>query len=322
MQKFAKIATIAAVKTALDELGVTVRFNVITGRIDISGSKSGNPINILPVNIRDQLVKAGYRYTMRDIKDFLSIIADENRYNPVQDMLSKTVWDGQDRIDDLIHNIVRVTSEAEAVYIKRWLHQTIAMAFNSKGEYGADGLLILVGKPYIGKSYLVRKLACSSYRLILSRKNSLENPCAWIAEVIKFEAAVLTSASASGSSSASAASSLAAMKAFITAREDKYRQDYYRAISTKPRMASLCVTTNNQSLLSLLSNQSLLTRQADRRFWVVDANNMDTNRIKALDVTWVRQLWRQVYEELYLPNPQGFRRGSGQEEAKQQKQPK
>lgn len=207
MQKFAKIATIETVKTVLDKLGVTVRFNVITGRIDISGSKSHDPINILPVDVRDQLSKAGYKYSMRDIKDFLSIIAEENRYNPVQEMILNTVWDGQDRINSLIHDIVRVTSEAEeaveeakaveaeeakeeeaaeeaesveaveaveAVYIRCWLHQCVSMAFNSKGEYGADGVLVLVGKQGNGKTMLVSKLAVNYDWFIGGRLLSLK----------------------------------------------------------------------------------------------------------------------------------------------------
>ena len=38
----------------------------------------------------------------------------------------------------------------------------------------------------------------------------------------------------------------------------------------------------------------------------MDANNFDLDRIQALDEEWFKQLWKQVYEELYLPNPEGF----------------
>ncbi len=285
--------------------------NVITGRIDISGSKSHDPINILPVDVRDQLSKAGYKYSMRDIKDFLSIIAEENRYNPVQEMILNTVWDGQDRINSLIHDIVRVTSEAEeadeavvakavvakavvaveAVYIRCWLHQCVSMAFNSKGEYGADGVLVLVGKQGNGKTMLVSKLAVNydwfiGGRLLSLKKDNVDNvminTSRWITELCYVDN--LSSRE----------------KAFLTASSDNYRGSYISRGIRKPRVTSFCATLNEMPEAAKGENLS-------RRLWVIDTANMDTNRIKALDKEWVKQLWRQVYEELYLPNPQGFR---------------
>ena len=317
MQKFAKIATIETVKTVLDKLGVTVRFNVITGRIDISGSKSHDPINILPVDVRDQLSKAGYKYSMRDIKDFLSIIAEENRYNPVQEMILNTVWDGQDRINSLIHDIVRVTSEAEeaaeaeeeeakeaesveaveAVYIRCWLHQCVSMAFNSKGEYGADGVLVLVGKQGNGKTMLVSKLAVNydwfiGGRLLSLKKDNVDNvminTSRWITELCYVDN--LSSRE----------------KAFLTASSDTSRgSDISRGIR-KPRLTSFCATLNEMPEAAK-NAKTAKSEGLSRRLWVIDTANMDTNRIKALNKEWVKQLWRQVYEELYLPDPQGFR---------------
>ena len=319
MQKFAKIATIETVKTVLDKLGVTVRFNVITGRIDISGSKSHDPINILPVDVRDQLSKAGYKYSMRDIKDFLSIIADENRYNPVQEMILNTVWDGQDRINSLIHDIVRVTSEAEeaveaeeeeakeaesvesveaveaveAVYIRCWLHQCVSMAFNSKGEYGADGVLVLVGKQGNGKTMLVSKLAVNydwfiGGRLLSLKKDNVDNvminTSRWITELCYVDN--LSSRE----------------KAFLTASSD------ISCGIRKPRLTSFCATLNEMPEAAK-NAKTAKSEGLSRRLWVIDTANMDTNRIKALNKEWVKQLWRQVYEELYLPDPQGFRVG-------------
>ena len=43
-----------------------------------------------------------------------------------------------------------------------------------------------------------------------------------------------------------------------------------------------------------------------RRFWVVKPN-IDVERVLALDEVWMKQMWAQVYETLYMPDPQGFR---------------
>ena len=43
-----------------------------------------------------------------------------------------------------------------------------------------------------------------------------------------------------------------------------------------------------------------------RRFWVVKPN-IDVERVLALEEPWLCQMWTQVYETLYKPDPQGFR---------------
>ena len=40
---------------------------------------------------------------------------------------------------------------------------------------------------------------------------------------------------------------------------------------------------------------------------MIHPNHIDVERIKSLSADWLKQLWRQVYEQLYLPVPQGFR---------------
>ena len=221
----------------------------------------------------------------------LMTIAKENGYNPVQEMLDSIVWDGQDRITSLISNIIGVKTELEAVYIRRWLHQCLSMAFNSETEpYGAEGLLVLIGKPASGKTLLFSKLAINKELFLtgghVDDKNSV---LYWITELNDFDKFDI--------SKASKASNESTIQEFIKAHEDTCYSPYEAKNIVKARRTSFCAGINKTQSLPEFSEC----------FWVVDASNMDTNRIKALDEEWVKQLWRQVYEELYLPNPQGFR---------------
>ena len=305
MQKF---ASIEAVESALNEMGVKARLNVISGRIDVDGSINGtdysDDIKVKALAAHVQMHLAGSRY--EDVEDSIISIADENRYNPVQEMLDETTRDGEDRINGLVNDVFGVKTEQESKYIKSWLHQTVAMAFNGGTDiniannggnsdsnngghddqnlYGADGVLVLVGKQGCGKSRLISKLSvyskwaleARSFRL-RDKDNVIINTFHWITEL--YDVDNLTPAE----------------KAFITAATDTYHLPYKRALTTKPRRTSFCATLN------------VMPKQTDRRLWVVDANNFDLDRILSLDKAWVKQLWKQVYEELYLPNPQGFR---------------
>ena len=90
-----------------------------------------------------------------------------------------------------------------------------------------------------------------------------------------------------------------ALKAFLTAARDTYRMPYARAQIRKPRRTSFCATVNPKEFLN--------DETGSRRFWVIHPNGIDVERIRGLSADWLKQMWRQVYEQLYLPNPQGFR---------------
>lgn len=90
-----------------------------------------------------------------------------------------------------------------------------------------------------------------------------------------------------------------ALKAFLTAARDTYRMPYARAQIRKPRRTSFCATVNPKEFLN--------DETGSRRFWVIHPNGIDVERIRGLSADWLKQMWRQVYEQLYMPNPQGFR---------------
>ena len=90
-----------------------------------------------------------------------------------------------------------------------------------------------------------------------------------------------------------------ALKAFLTSSKDTYRQPYAKVAVNKPRRTSFCATVNPKEFLN--------DETGSRRYWVVQPESIDVERLKELDEAWFQQLWIQVYETLYLQNPQGFR---------------
>lgn len=348
MQKFATSATKADVKAALSKMGIIARRNLLNEEIDLKDCLNGDSlsngtlgsgtnstlhdlqryskqvrVNALAAKIHSQL-KGRISYDV--VKDSLMVIADENRYNPVQEMLLNTAWDGQDRISVLISDIIGVKTEQEAIYVRKWLHQTVAMAFNGDGVadnannadnadnaepsksyescepselyelYGADGVLVLVGEQGNGKTMLVSKLAVNDDWFIggrllsFNKDNVMINTSHWITELCYVD------------------NLSAREKAFLTASSEISRG------ITKPRLTSFCATLNEMPKVAkkevaktAKNAKTAKSEGLSRRLWVVDADNLDLEQVLKLDEDWAKQLWAQVYKELYLPNPQGFR---------------
>ena len=345
-----RMVTSDDVRDVLKKMGITVRLNVITGQVEITGmpnqySKFNAP-NTLPTLINDYFSKRGIRITRQLIDDSLVLIEDENRFNPVAEMLQSTKWDGVDRIgmlcsilgimssdnasgDKVVDNMVDKLVDAsgdkvvdasgdkvvdntvdkvvdntintfeigenshEAVFLVKWLHQCIAMALNDdNAPHGADGVLVLQAPQGTGKTFFCRTIAVypdwfsEGVSIDLDNKDSIiQGTGVWISELGELDSTLKREQSA--------------LKAFITSARDTYRQPYAKVAVSKPRRTSFCATVNPKEFLN--------DETGSRRYWVIQPENIDIDKLKSLDEEWLRQMWKQVYEVLYLPAPQGFR---------------
>lgn len=295
--KHKKLITSDDIKAALKSMGITVRLNVITGYVDITGmpkqySQSNAP-NTLPMLLTDYFLKRNIRISRQIIDDALVLIEDENRFNPVYDMLTATAWDGVDRIA-VLAEILHVSNQPDAIlYLNKWLHQCVAIALNNDIKpFGADGVLVLRAPQGMGKTFFFGTIAMKSdwfaegVTLDLDNKDSvIQATGKWITELGELDSTLKREQSA--------------LKAFLTASKDTYRQPYAKVAVNKPRRTSFCATVNPKEFLN--------DDTGSRRYWVIQPECIDVDRLKELDEEWLQQLWAQIYETLYLPNPQGFR---------------
>ena len=292
-----KPVTSEDVKAILHNLNIRVRLNDISGMVEIDGmppqySKTNAP-NVLPVILMDYIKAHKLKSTRQNIDDCLVLIMDENRFNPVKDMIDATVYDGRDRITEVKQILGIEDNERECTYLTKWLHQSVAMPLNDETEpYGADGVLVLQDEQGAGKTLFFSTLAVKSdffaegVSIDLNNKDTvIQSTGVWLAELGELDSTLKREQSA--------------LKAFLTARRDTYRIPYARAQIHKPRRTSFCATVNPKEFLN--------DETGSRRFWVIHPKHIDVERIKELSADWLKQLWRQVYEQLYLPDPQGFR---------------
>lgn len=292
-----KPVTSEDVKAILQAMNIRVRLNDISGMVEIDGMppqySRTNAANVLPVLLMDYIKEHGLKSTRQNIDDCLVAIMDENRFNPVRDMLEATQHDGRDRITEIRKMLGMGGDELECTFLTKWLHQCVAMALNDeKQPYGADGVLVLQDEQGAGKTLFCATLAvhpdlfAEGVSIDLNNKDTvIQSTGVWIAEMGELDSTLKREQSA--------------LKAFLTAARDTYRMPYARAQIRKPRRTSFCATVNPKEFLN--------DETGSRRFWVIHPNHIDVERIKSLSADWLKQLWRQVYEQLYLPDPQGFR---------------
>ena len=159
--KKAKRLSIDIVSTALQELGVSLRFNQLLKEAEIKGLpecySTENAVNVLPVYLGDYLRECGYKgITPQAIDGYLACIADMNRFNPVREYLEAGTWDGKDRFEE-VYRILGVTTYRYKTYILKWFIQCVALGLNDEEKpVGADGVLVLQGEQGIAKTSFFR----------------------------------------------------------------------------------------------------------------------------------------------------------------------
>ena len=292
-----KPVTSEDIKEILNRMNITVRLNVLSGMVEITGMppqySKANAANVLPVLLSDYMTTHGMKFTRQGLDDSLVLIEDENRFNPIADMLNTVRHDGTDRLAELAEIAGIAEDETACLYLRKWLHQSVAMALNDDTDpYGADGVLVIQNPQGAGKTLLFSKLAlyadwfAEGISIDLDKKDSvIQATGCWIAELGELDSTLKREQ--------------LSLKAFITSRTDTYRQPYARAATRKPRRTSFCATVNPTEFLN--------DETGSRRWWVIRPSRIDIDRLKGLSREWVCQLWAQVYSQLYLPNPQGFR---------------
>ena len=315
--------SIPIIEDYLAKSNITVQFDVIKKAMIVSGFEDNDPAlprgyaglsdndkrrqapALLPLVLTAILRRNHYTFSDKFLTDCLEQLAQMHKYNPVKAMLDTTTWDGQDRITALIKALKLDNSDIHGMAedwnkssyyctcLRKWLHQAIALALNDEGKRKADFVLTLQGKQGIGKTNFFRALAVypewfrEGATIDTRDKDTIIQATAvWICELGELDATLRKEQSD--------------LKGFLTRSEDTYRRPYARSEETTERRTCFCATVNPQEI-----NRDIT---GSRRFVYINVDGMDKQFIyQTMTPDWCSQLWRQVYEELYLRNPEGYR---------------
>ena len=305
----------------LNKNTITVQFDVIKKTMNVSGFEDNDPAlppeytslsdtdkrklapALLPLVISPIFRRNHFLFSEKFLTDCIEQIAAMHKYNPVKAMLDATTWDGQDRIKMLIEALGISyknngtaeewnTADYYSTCLRKWLHQTIALPLNDEGTYKPDFVLTLQGRQGIGKTNFFRALAIRPEWFregatidTRDKDTIIQATNVWICELGELDATLSKEQSD--------------LKSFLTRTHDTYRRPYARTEDTVERRTSFCATVNPQEI-----NRDIT---GSRRFVYINVDGMDKQFIfQTMTPEWVAQLWRQVYEKLYLPDPEGY----------------
>ena len=229
--------------------------------------------------------------TPQTVSGYLFSIADEHRYNPIQEMLASFCNSDPSHLERICE-ILGLRSDFERTLFRKWLMQTVAFAFASlEHPVSAEGVLVLQGKQGSGKTSFFRKLSVNpqwfseGVVVDLRNKDSVINAVSsWICELGEIDSTLKKEQSA--------------LKAFITRNVDRIRLPYAAAESEFPRTTSMCGTVNPE--------QFLKDPTGNRRYWTINADWIDKQALFSLTQEEIFNLWGYIYH-LYLLDKEGFR---------------
>lgn len=262
-----------------------IRYNTLARGIEVEGKA---PWDRLSKFWRDEDLSYLYGYVAKKYgvqfsKDkfcmALDIAVNNRKFNPLRDYLNGLpAWDGTPRVETLL---VDYLGAADNTYVRSVTRCTLIGAVSRVYHPGCkfDNVLVLDGKPGIGKSTLLRKLGGDYFSDSLSLTDTRDKTAAeklqgvWIMEI--------------GEMQGSRKADIEAIKSFISRQVDEYRAAYGRYVGKFPRTAIICGTTN--SVTGFLRDTT-----GNRRFWPVMVSGK--GRLSVFDMTEETraQIWAEA----------------------------
>lgn len=223
-----------------------IKFNLLTNKIDIVGpvhwEREGEALTDNDVNnIRLYLEQKYCLTSEKGIPRAISIIAHQNAYHPIKDLLNSLKWDGRHRIENILPKYLGVEkSEYATEAMKLFMLGAICRVFYPGCKF--DTMLCLIGGQGIGKSTLFRLMAIKDEWFSDDlKKLDDENVYRklqghWIIEFSE----MLATANAK---------SIEEIKSFISRQKEIYKIPYETHPQDRQRQCVFCGTTNNMDFL-------------------------------------------------------------------------
>lgn len=231
-----------------------------------------------------------YQFSPSKISLALSVIYERHSFHPVVDYLKSLVWDGQERLEEVL---IDYLGAEDSEYVRAVTRKTLVAAVSRVFQPGIkfDYLLTLVGKQGVYKSSLFDKLGrewfSDSFSTVQGKEAYEQIQGVWIVEM--GELAGLKKAD------------VESIKHYISKRVDRYRVAYGKRVENFPRQ---CIFIGSTNKLDFLRDPT-----GNRRFWPIDlTRGVPVKHVfEDLSADEVNQIWAEAvkcykgYEPLYLP---------------------
>ena len=266
--------------------GDKLRLNEMTGKPEFKRNGSWREwTDAEESRMRSYFESTYSMYSQNKLQDALLIYFQNNKVNPLLNILEGLKWDGKPRVEQFLVDVMKAddneyTRECSRLIFAGGIHR----AYSPGCKF--DDMIVLIGNQGGGKSTIVRWLNIEDqfYQEIktINGKEGIEAiRGVWIGEVAELMAMTRVKEAE-------------AVKAYITSQKDSYRPPYQKNVQTIPRRCVFIGTTNNP--------QFLTDKTGNRRFYPVQCH---ADGYKLLDNEkpvreYIRQAWAeavQLYKE-------------------------
>ena len=265
-----------------------IRLNLLTDRVDIVQDLGWrrNTSALTDTDVKYLLLYFEQTYGLTSEKKMtaaLSIVANENCYHPIQDVLNGLVWDGTPRIRSCLHHFLGADeSDYVEEMLKHFLLGAIRRVFRPGSKY--EEMLCLVGGQGAGKSSFFRLLAIrdewfsDDLKKLDDDRVYLKLQGHWIIEMSEMLAT-------------SSAKSIEEIRSFISRQKETYRTPY--EAQPKDRLRQ-CVFGGSSNTLDFLP----LDRAGNRRFLpiMIYPENAEVHILEdeAASRAYLQQVWAEA----------------------------
>jgi putative DNA primase/helicase len=290
------LATIENLQEVCRRLGVTVRYNVISKEEEIlipdESFSLDNQANASLAWMASWCAR--FRMPTEKLGDFVTYLADKNLHNPVAEWIISKPWDGKSRLPDLCATIKSNDDPLKEVLLRRWLVSAVAAAFDPHGV-SAHGVLVLQGDQYLGKTKWFKQLVPAHLGVVQDGmmlrpddRDSVKQVCSfWLVELGELDATFRKS-------------DIAALKSFITRKNDVLRRAYARKESQYARRTVFFGSVNPK--------QFLHDSTGNRRYWTIEATDIDHSHTVDMQQLWAEMLALWKAGETYYLQPEEMAR--------------
>ena len=264
---------------------ITFKYNQVTRKIEIFGLDTRD-LNDCVTDVETICVENDFLITDNKIWSYMQRMANQNSYNPVHEHLMNCYfsWDKQSRLQQVFDSVIHQKTYSKGLkelLMKRWLISTARISGNNLDlpkPLQCEGVLVFKGKQGLGKTAWINHLIplelkryfSDNVKVDVNSKDSIfEATSNWIAELGEMGETLKGSADS--------------LKMFFTNGLDRQRRPYERSYTDMPRLTSFYGTINDPEFLK--------DETGNRRYWIVDVEDFNTDLIKDIDVN---QLWGEI----------------------------
>jgi predicted P-loop ATPase len=279
MEVVGLLSTLENTQHLLDQYGIQCAYNEMTKATDIAlpalDLSLDNAGNTAISHIKSLARRCSLPVT--EIVEYLSAVADSNKFHPVRDWISAAKWDGVSRIDSLAEALL-VEPGLEAhrtAMLRRWLISAVAAVYSEKATDKYELVLVLQGPQGAGKTSFFRSLCDvpnavkDGMLLDPDNKDSVVQLIGhWLVELGELDGVFRKA-------------DIAKLKAFVSKTDDEVRRAYAVKESRYKRRTALCATVNEENYLTDTSG--------NRRWGTVPVKGVNFKH--GVDM---QQLWAEV----------------------------